>query len=154
MLTNVKCQQMLSNVMFKNVNQFQPMLWNAIKCWQILANVNKIYQILANVKKCYQMETNVNKYWPMLTNVQECIYYKLVHFLPQPGTTRADFFPHFFFSFGALRVHSDTLYGLKLVHSALKAPTKPKPLNHCLRNRKNAKIRDFFMYLWPNFFPK
>ena len=61
MLTNVKCQQMLSNVMFKNVNQFQPMLWNAIKCWQILANVNKIYQILANVKKCYQMETTVNK---------------------------------------------------------------------------------------------
>ena len=44
---------------------------------------------------------------------------------PQPGPTRVDFPPHFLFSFGALFVHSDTFYGLKLVHSALKALTKP-----------------------------
>ena len=46
-------------------------------------------------------------------------------FFPQPGPTRVNFFLHFFFSFSVLHAHSDTFYGLKLVHSALKALTKP-----------------------------
>ena len=56
---------------------------------------------------------------------QGCIYYKLVNFFPQPGPTRVDFFHHLLFSFSVLHTISDTFYGLKLVHSALKALTKP-----------------------------
>ena len=56
---------------------------------------------------------------------QGCIYYKLVDFFPQPGPTRVDFFPHFLFSFSVLHAHSFSFYGFKLVHSALKALTKP-----------------------------
>ena len=55
---------------------------------------------------------------------QGCIYYKLVNFFPQPGPTRVNFFPHLLFSFSMLHAHSDTFFGLKLVHSALKALTK------------------------------
>ena len=40
----------------------------------------------------------------------------------RPGSI---FSPHFLFSFSVLHAHSDTSYGLKLVHSASKALTKP-----------------------------
>ena len=40
------------------------------------------------------------------------------------GPDQGRFYPHF----RALRAHSDTFYGLKLVYSALKALTKPIPV--------------------------
>ena len=46
-------------------------------------------------------------------------------FFPPTGPDQGRFFPLFLFSFSVLRAQSDTFYGLKLVHSALKALTKP-----------------------------
>ena len=45
------------------------------------------------------------------------IFFKSVHFFPQPDPTRVHFFPHLLFSFSVLHAHSATFYGLKLVHS-------------------------------------
>ena len=75
-------------------------------------------------------------------------------FFSQPSPTRIYFFPHLLLLFCVLREHSDTFYGLKLAHSALKAQKSLKALNQCLKKCKNAKIRDFFTYLGPIFFPR
>ena len=79
-------------------------------------------------------------------------------FSPQPGPTRVDFSPHFLFSFSALRAHSDTFYGHKLVHSALKALTKPlnrKSMPKRVQNRQNSRFFHIFRaYFLPQIGPR
>ena len=72
------------------------------------------WDILANI-----LGPSANNWKPGMYILQVSLFFS------QPSPTRIRFFPHLLLLFCVLRAHSDTFYGLKLAHSALKAQTKP-----------------------------
>ena len=75
-------------------------------------------------------------------------------FFSQTESNQGPSFSPFTSSFCVLCAHSDTFYVLKLAHSNWKHKQSLKTLNQCLKKFLNAKIRNFFTYLGPIFFPK
>ena len=74
-------------------------------------------------------------------------------FFSQTESNQGPSFSPFTSSFCVLCAHSDTFYVLKLAHSNWKHKQSLKTLNQCLKKLLNAKIRNFFTYLGPIFFP-